>query len=454
MSAALLVPPYSAEAEHSVLGSLLLDANACDQIGALRAEHFYNEANRLIFDEILAMLAAGRPADVVTVAESLDARGLSERTGGLAYLGELAQNTPTAANAGRYAQIVIARSMERRLLAAADFINAKVRGAGTTAEKLSAAQAAVMEISEASAPKQPRLLRDVLVSAVETLEARSAGSVKALSTGYDDLDAKLGGGLRGGNLIIIAGRPSMGKTSLAMNIATNVAGAGTPGGVLSLEMSDIELTDRIIASVGRVPLSDVIAGRLDGESGDRMLIAVEKLRDLPLAIDDQGGLTLFEAVSKARSIRRRNGLGLLVVDYLQLMAGDGDNRNAQLEPITRGLKSLAKELDIPVIVLSQLSRKCEERPNKRPMMSDLRDSGAIEQDADVIAFVYRDEQHNQDSPDKGTAEIIIGKNRQGSTGMVRLAYRGELTRFDSLASDWRPAERDQSFARQNRKGFD
>ncbi len=454
MSAPLLVPPHSTEAEHSVLGSLLLDPGACDQIGALRPEYFYAESHRRIFAEILAMLAAGKPVDVVTVAEALEARGLSERTGGLAYLGEIAQNTPSTANAGRYAQIVTDRATERQLLAVADSISATVRGAGTTADKLAAAQAAVMGISEAAAPKQPRLIRDVLVSVVDTLEARASGCVKALSTGYIDLDEKLGGGLRGGNLIIVAGRPSMGKTSLAMNIATNAAAAGTPCGVLSLEMSDQELTDRIIASVGRLPLHDVIAGKLDGETGDRMLFAVERLRNLPLAIDDQGGLTLFDAISKARSIRRRHGLGLLVVDYLQLMAGDGDNnRNAQLEPITRGLKALAKELDIPVIVLSQLSRKCEERNNRRPVLSDLRDSGSIEQDADVVLFVYRDEQYNQESPDKGTAEIIVGKNRQGSTGTVRLAYRGELTRFDDLARDWRPAVRDQPFARK-RRGFE
>lgn len=450
MSAALFIPPHSTEAEHSVLGSLLLDASACDQISALRPEHFYTESHRLIFAEITTMLAAGKPADVVTVAESLEARGLSERTGGLAYLGEIAQNTPSAANAGRYAQIVIDRATERQLLSAADSINATVRGAGTTVEKLMTAQAAVMAISEAAAPKQPRLICDALISTVETLEARAAGKVEAQPTGFADLDAQLSGGLRSGNLVIVAGRPGMGKTSLATNIGLHAAQAGKVVALLSMEMSEQEITDRLIAQIGRVSLADVIAGRLEGESGDRMLTAVSQLRDIPLVLDDQGGLTLFDAVSKARSIRRRHGLDLLVIDYLQLMSGSGDNRNSELEQVTRGLKALAKELVIPIVLLSQLSRKCDEQ-RRRPVMSDLRDSGAIEQDADVIMFIYRDEVYNPDSFDKGTAEILVSKNRQGAPGVVRLMYRGAFTRFDDLAHNWSPAQRDQPFARKLRR---
>lgn len=443
---------YSPEAEQSVIGSLLIQPDVADQCGALRPDHFFAEGHRLVFAEIQAMIAAGQPVDVVTVAEQLDLKGLSEQTGGLAYLGDVVGNTPTAANAGRYAQTVIGKAMERQLLAAADTIRGTVEGAGTTAEKLAAAQAAVMGISEASAVRHPRAMRDVLASVVATLEARSTGQVKALPTGFADLDDKLSGGLRGGNLVIVAGRPSMGKTSLATNIGLAAAESGQTAGLLSMEMSDQELTDRMIAQVGSVSLHDVVTGNLSGDAGERMLYAVDRLRDLPVVIDDQGGLTLFDVVSKARSIRRRHGLGLLVVDYLQLMSGDGDNRNAQLEPITRGLKALAKELDIPVIVLSQLSRKCEDRPNRRPVMSDLRDSGAIEQDADVILFVYRDEVYHPDSPDKGTAEIVIGKNRQGSTGVVRLAYRGACTQFADLSLDWQPAFREG--ATKKRRGFD
>lgn len=434
---------HSPEAEASVIGALLLDPSAADQIGSLRPAHFFAEHNRLIMGEILAMIAAGKPVDAVTVAEEIHDAGLSERTGGLAYLGELVANTPSARSIGRYAGTVIGKALERQLLAASETIREAVAGVGSSSEKLAAAQAAVMSISEAVASRSPRVMREVLISAAEALEARSGGQVRCLPTGFVDLDRQLSGGLRPGNVVILAGRPAMGKTSLAVNVAYHVARDGGAALVLSMEMSEQELADRLIAQAGGVYLSDVLAGKMDGEPGDRIMAAVGMLQNLPLVIDDQGGLTLFDVASKARSVRRNHGLSLLVIDYLQLMSGDGDSRNQQLDAMTRGLKSLAKELDIPIIVLSQLSRKCEERTNRRPIPSDLRDSGAIEQDADVILFVYRDEIYNENSAEKGTAEILIAKNRQGATGMVRMAYQGCYTRFADLAPGWQPEAREE-----------
>lgn len=442
---------YSPEAEQSVIGGLLLDSCAADSLGGLRPEHFYTESHRIIFAEIMRMVAEGHPVDVVTVAESLEVRGLSEQTGGLAYLGDLAQHTPSARNVGRYAKTVISKSLERQLLGAADTIRETVSGTGPTHEKLMAAQHAVMAITEAATPKSPRLMRDVLVPVVDTLERRAAGERGGLPTGFADLDQTLTGGLKPGNLVIIAGRPGMGKTSLAVQMAYGTSIESNPALVLSMEMSDGELTDRLIALAGNVPLHEVLAGNMAGEAGERILFGVQRLRDLPLVIDDQGSLTLFDVSTKARSVKRKHGLSLLVVDYLQLMQGDGeDNRNQQIEQISRGLKGLAKELEIPVVALSQLNRSLEQRVNKRPLPSDLRDSGSLEQDADVILFVYRDEVYHADSPDKGTAEIIVAKNRQGKTGTVRLAFRGHTTSFADLAPGWTPAYREEK--KPTRKG--
>lgn len=444
---------HSPESEQSVIGGLLLDASAIDRISALRPQHFFAEAHRAIFGAILAMSAESQPIDAVTVAERLEADGKSEATGGLAYLGQIAANTPSARNIGRYAQQVIDKATERALLSAADDIRSVVTGTGLTRDKLAQAQATVMAITEAAETKQPQTLREVLTKTVDVLMRRGEGGAHALPTGFDDLDAKLSGGMRAGNLIIVAGRPGMGKTSIAVDVALNVAKAGTPALVCSMEMADTELADRLIANVGRVPLDAVLRGDMAGENGDRIMSAVHQLHDLPMIIDEQGGLTLFDVASKARSTKRKHGLGLLVVDYLQLMDGDGDSRNQQIEQITRGLKALGKELGIPIIALSQLSRKCDERTNRRPIPSDLRESGAIEQDADVILFVYRDEIYNPDSPDKGTAELIVGKNRQGSTGTLRLGYIGEQTRFVPLAHGWAPAVVEQPQPKR-RRGFD
>lgn len=447
---------HSQDSEQSILGALLLDPVSIDNIGALKPGHFYDEAHRIILAEIMAMVAAGKPVDVITVAEELHDHGNDERTGGLSYLGSLVENTPSSRSIRRYAEIVVGKALERQLLAASETIKEIVESTGSTNEKLTSAQSAVMSISESVASRQPKIMAEVLVSAVDTLEKRSGGNIRCLATGFSDLDRQLSGGLRPGNLIVLAGRPAMGKTSLAVNIGYKVARENVPVLVLSMEMPEQELADRLISQAGAVYLSAILAGDMEGENGERIMAGVGKLSGIPLVIDDQGGLNLFDVASKARSVKRKHGLGLLVIDYLQLMSGEGskkDNRNQEIEQITRGLKALAKELDIPIVALSQLSRKCEERTNKRPMNSDLRESGAIEQDADVILFVYRDEEYNPHSPDKGTAEIIISKNRQGQNGMVRMIYQGCYTRFDDLAPGWQPAHQEESKPPARKRGM-
>jgi len=443
---------HSEESEQSVLGALLHDPESSDRLGALKPEHFFTEANRTVFTQILTMIGAGRPVDIITVAEEIESKGFSEQTGGLAYLGNLVANTPGAANIGRYAQIVVGKALERQLIGAAQTITETVSGSGTTTEKLTVAQSAVMSITEAVASKEPRLMREVLLSAAETLEQRGSGQVSAMPTGFVDLDRTLAGGLRPGNVIVVAGRPAMGKTALAVNIAYQVARAGNTALVLSMEMQEQELADRLIAQAGSVYLSDVLAGNMEGDSGDRIMAAVGALHDLKIVIDDQGGLTLFDVAQKARTTKRKHGLHVLVVDYIQLMSGDGDGRVNEIATISRGIKALAKELEIPIVLLSQLSRNCESRPNRRPMMSDLRDSGSIEQDADVILGVYRDEVYNEQSPDRGTAEIIVLKNRQGQTGLVRMSYQGCYTRFNDLEHGWSPAPT-QAAAPKRRRGM-
>lgn len=446
---------HSIESEHAVLGALLLPgSNAIDKIGKLKPSHFFNESHRIIFGEIVKMAAEGNSIDPVTVAENLDAAGQSEKTGGLAYLGELVNNTPSAANCANYAQFVIDKALERELVAAADKIQSIASGVGSTQDKLTASQSAIMSITETADPQKPKHIREVLIRTVAAIERRGGGSDDAMSTGFHEIDEKLSGGLRRGNLGVIAGRPSMGKTSLAGCIAFNAASRGIPTLFLSMEMADTELADRLIAIAGQVPLNDILAGNIKGETGELILAGTGRLDELPLIIDEQGGLSYFDIASKARSVRRQHGLGLLIVDYLQLASGDGDNRNSQIESITRGLKALAKELQIPIIVLSQLNRKVEERPNKRPMLSDLRESGAIEQDADFVLMCYRDEYYNPDSPDVGTAEILVVKNRQGATGMARLAYIANQTRFQSLDKNWRPLVVDKPYSAKSRKGFD
>jgi replicative DNA helicase len=440
------VPPNSVEAEQSVLGGLLLENGAWDRIGDFLGESdFYRADHRLIWRHISKMVELSRPADALTVAESLERSNELEEVGGLSYIAALAQNTPSAANIRRYAEIVRERAVMRQLAAVGAAIadSAYNPGGKEPAQLLDEAESKVFEIAEAgSRGKQgflamPQLLTQV-VERIDMLYNRdNTSDVTGVPTGYTDLD-EMTSGLQPGDLVIIAGRPSMGKTALSLNIAENVAlEAGLPVAVFSMEMAATQLVMRLIGSLGRLDQHRLRTGRLQDDDWQRLTQAVGRLNECPMHIDETPALNALEVRARARRLHRQYGkLGLIVLDYLQLMSSSsqGENRATEISEISRGLKALAKELNVPVVALSQLNRSLEQRPNKRPVMSDLRESGAIEQDADVILFIYRDEVYNPDSPDKGVAEIIIGKQRNGPIGTVRLTFRGENTRFENYAN--------------------
>ena len=434
MNAELRVPPHSIEAEQSVIGGILLDSAALDSVGGLKHTHFYRADHRVLFATLQRMSAENKQIDAVTVAEALDEAGQSESTGGLAYLGELACNTPSASNIGSYAKIVTDRAIERQLLAANADIEGIIRGQGETRDKLHRAQSAIMAITEQAQPRQPRLVCEALGSFVNTLSDRESGKARGIPTGFTALDAKLR--VQPGDVVVIAARPSMGKTALALQIATHFAETGTPTGVFSMEMSESQLIDRLVSSIGRVVMDSVLSGRMVGDDGDRIMAAAGKLQDLPLVIDDQPGLTVHELTAKARTMKRKFGVKALVVDYIGLMSSTQENRVQAIGEISRGVKGLAKELQVPIFLLAQLSRKCEERTDKRPILSDLRDSGDIEQDADAVLMIYRDEYYRPETADKGVAEILIRKNRQGALGLAPLAFIGDNVRFENLAYNW------------------
>lgn len=442
------LPPHSVEAEQSVLGGLLLEASALDKITDLMtADDFYRQEHRLIFRQIVRLSEQAKPVDVITVAEALEIAGELDKVGGLPYLGGLAQNVPSAANIRRYGEIVRERSIMRKLAeVGTDIASSAYNPTGRdAAQLLDEAESKVFEIAEAgSKGKQgfiamPPLLSQV-VERIETLYARDNPSdITGTATGFTDLD-RMTSGLQPGDLVIIAGRPSMGKTALAINIAENVAmDSKLPVAIFSMEMAATQLAMRMLGSVGKLNQHDLRTGRLQDDDWGRLTHALGRLNDAPIHIDESAALSSLDLRARSRRLHRQNnGLGLIVVDYLQLMSSNtgkaSENRATEISEISRSLKALAKELHVPVIALSQLNRSLEQRPNKRPVMSDLRESGAIEQDADLILFIYRDEVYNSDSPDKGKAEIIIGKQRNGPIGMVPLAFRGEYTRFDNLAS--------------------
>ena len=441
------LPPHSVEAEQSVLGGLLLDTSALDRVADLvTADDFYRQEHRLIFRQIVRISEMAKPVDVITVAEALEIAGELDKVGGLSYLGSLAQNVPSAANIRRYGEIVRERSIMRKLAeVGADIASSAYNPTGRdAAQLLDEAESKVFEIAEAgSHGKQgfvpmPPLLTQV-VERIETLYARDNPSdITGTATGFTDLD-RMTSGLQGGDLIIVAGRPSMGKTAFSINIAENVAmDSKLPVAIFSMEMGATQLALRMLGSVGKLNQHDLRTGRLQDDDWGRLTHALGKLHDAPIHIDESAALSALDLRARSRRLHRQcGGLGLIVVDYLQLMSSNAgkasENRATEISEISRSLKALAKELHVPVIALSQLNRGLEQRPNKRPVMSDLRESGAIEQDADLILFIYRDEVYNSDSPDKGKAEIIIGKQRNGPIGKVELAFRGEYTRFDNLA---------------------
>jgi replicative DNA helicase len=444
----LRVPPNSVEAEQSVLGGLLLDNGAWDRIADLvSAEDFYRFDHRLIYAAISKLVERSRPADVVTVFEQLQTEGKAQEVGGLQYLNSLAQETPSAANIRRYAEIVRDRAILRQLITVADDIATTALNpqGKETKSILDEAESKVFQISEAGSRGQTgfqdiqSLLGQVLTRVDELYHRDHGSDVTGTPTGFVDLD-KMTSGLQAGDLVIVAGRPSMGKTAFSINIAEYVAvDYGLPVAVFSMEMGGAQLAMRMLCSVGRIDQGRVRTGRLIDEDWTRLTAAMEKMQDAQIFIDETPALNSLEVRARSRRLARQYGkLGLVVIDYLQLMSspnsGGGENRATEISEISRSLKALAKELGCPVIALSQLNRSLEQRPNKRPVMSDLRESGAIEQDADLIMFIYRDEVYNPDSPDKGTSEIIIGKQRNGPIGTVRLTFLGPLTKFENFTS--------------------
>lgn len=440
----LRVPPHSVEAEQAVLGGLMLDNRAWDQVAdRLVEDDFYRHDHRLIFRAIESLAEAAKPCDVVTIGEWLEKQELLDEAGGLIYLGALAKDAPGAANIRAYADIVRERSVLRQLIRTGnDIAQAAFSPEGRdVSELLEVAEQRVFEIAEKGSRGKKGFvgIRKLLTAAVERIDTlfHSDSHITGIPTGIGKFD-EMTAGLQRGDLVIVAGRPSMGKTSFAMNIAEHAAiREKVPTAVFSMEMPGEQLALRLISSLGRIDQSKVRTGKLDDEDWPRITSAVTLMSEAPIFIDDTPALTPTEMRARARRLKREHGLGLIVVDYLQLMQvhGTKENRATEISEISRGLKALAKELEVPVIALSQLNRGLEQRQDKRPIMSDLRESGAIEQDADVIVFIYRDEVYNEDSPHKGTAEVIIGKQRNGPIGMVRTAFLGRFTRFENLAPE-------------------
>jgi replicative DNA helicase len=441
-----LTPPHSIEAEQAVLGALLIDGSAWDQVADIVvAADFYRPDHSLIYEALGSLVTMGRPGDVVTVSEQLERLGKLEEAGGLAYLGTLARDTPTAANVRAYASIVHERALLRSLIEAGRAIAASVfSDDGLTARELvDRAEARVFEIAEAGTRLGSGAVRvgNLLPTLIDKIDEwhTNPNKLRGLATGFTDFDHKTGG-LRGGDLIVIAGRPSMGKTTLAVNIAEYAAvnpDIKASVAIFSMEMPSEQLVTRMLSSIGHVPLNSIRTGRISDDDWVRITSATSQLSEARIFIDESPGLTPTELRARARRIKREHGLNLVVVDYLQLMQvpGSKENRATEIAEISRGLKALAKELDVPVIALSQLNRSVEQRTEKKPVMSDLRESGAIEQDADMILLIYRDEVYDKNTTKKGIAEIDLAKHRNGEIGMFLLTFQGQFTRFVNFAPD-------------------
>ena len=440
----LKIPPHSNEAEQAVLGGVFLDPDTWVQVSErLRPEDFYRKNHQIIFKAIYALDEENQPFDLVTVGEWLEDNKQLDEAGGLGYLTSLADSTPSASNMSSYTEIVRKRSILRQLIHATSEITDSVfNPSGRSSDEiLDFAEQTVFEIAEQElrGKKKYHLIKDLLVSTLDRIDElfHKKSHITGVATGFDDFDRKTAG-LQKSDLIIIAGRPSMGKTAFAVNIAEHAAIKDKLSvAIFSMEMSGEQLAMRIMSSLGRIDQHKVRTGRLDDNDWPRLTSAVEILKDARLFIDDTPALTPAELRARCRRISRENGLDMIIVDYLQLMQvpGTKENRATEISEISRSLKAMAKELSVPVVALSQLNRSLEQRPNKRPMMSDLRESGAIEQDADVIVFIYRDEVYDEESNDKGTAEVILGKQRNGPIGMVRLAFLGQYTRFEDYVAE-------------------
>ncbi|ARP89808.1 replicative DNA helicase [Bordetella genomosp. 9] len=429
----LAIPTHSVESEQCVLGALLLDNRAWERLdGQLSAADFYRHDHRLIFAAIESLLDQGMPADVLTVFDVLSGKGEAEKAGGLVYLNDIAQGVPSSANIRRYAEIVRAHRVRRDVMTLGHDIAALAVG-GDADSLVEQATGMVMALADTrAAGRDPVAIGDLLSGVLDSLQARvdCEGGVSGLATGFADLD-RMTSGLHGGDLVIIAGRPSMGKTTLAVNIAENVSMAGGVAFVVSLEMSASQLAERSIARFGEIDTQRMRSGKLSQDDYTKLTGALGRLQDQNLIIADDAGLSSVSRIRlAARKVLQRKGkLDLMVIDYLQLMRGEGGNRNEELGGITRAIKLLAREMGCPVILLSQLSREVEKRTDKRPIMSDLRESGAIEQDADVVLMAYRDDYYNPESPFKGFAEILIRKQRMGPLGEVFMVFQGQHSRF-------------------------
>ncbi len=442
----LRVPPHSIDAEQSVLGGLLIDNGAFDKIGDVVTDgDFYRDDHRRIFRHVSRLIERGKPADVVTVDEAIKVSEDKDKTGGITYLAALAGNTPSAHNVRRYAEIVRECAVLRKLIEVSTEIadSALNRMGKEVGQLLDEAESKVFQIAEAGARTRQGFIeiQPLLTQVMERIDLLyhkdNPSDITGIPTGYRDLDRETSG-LQPGDLIIIAGRPSMGKTALALNMAEHVAVENKlPVAVFSMEMSGSQLAMRMLGSIGRLDQHKLRTGRLSDDDWNRLTNAVGKLHDAPILVDESGALNALELRARARRLHRQYGsLGLIVVDYLQLMqaTSEGENRATEISEISRSLKSLAKELKVPVVALSQLSRAVEQRTGpKRPIMSDLRESGAIEQDADLILAIYREEVYTPDTPEKGVAEIIILKQRNGPIGTIKLTFLGEYTRFENYA---------------------
>ena len=441
----LRIPPHSQEAEQAVLGGLLLNNEAWDEVAErVGPKDFYRKEHRLIYQVVDQLVEEEKPCDLVTVSQALTHRGELDDVGGMTYLSDLARNTPSAANINAYADIVRERSILRQLIQVSHGIaEQSFNPKGTPSlEILDAAESAIFEIAEQQKKGSgPQDIKTVLKKAVDRIDElyKNKNSLTGLTTGFEELD-KMTSGLQPSDMVVVAGRPSMGKTTFAMNLCENVAlKAHKPVLVFSMEMPADAIVMRMLSSLGRINQTSIRSGRLDQDDWPRITSAIQMLSEQKFFIDDTPALSPLELRTRARRVARECGgqLGMIMIDYLQLMQVPGaDSRVNEISEISRSLKGLAKELNCPVVALSQLNRSLEQRPNKRPVMSDLRESGAIEQDADVIMFLYRDEVYNQDTTEKGIGEVIIGKQRNGPIGTVRVAFRGEYLRFDDLAPEY------------------
>jgi replicative DNA helicase len=440
------IPPHNLDAEASVLGSVLLDSEVLDRLeGLLSADAFYKEAHRKIWEAMVALRARHDPVDLVTLSEELRQGGELENVGGLSYLVGLSEHTPTAAYADYYGRIVAEKWILRKLIAAAgEAMRMAYDEEGSLEEILDKAGRKVLEVSTQGARSDFRSMKELVHETFERIQLlyENKGQVDGVITGFRELDSMIGG-LTNGSLNIIAARPSMGKTSFALTIAQNVAlrGEGAGVAIFSLEMPAVQLVTRMLCSEARIDMNRLRQGQLTDRDFSRLVDVAGRISEAAILIDDTSDLTLMELRARARRLHAQHKLSLIVIDYLQLMSGPGggknggENRQQEIAQISRGLKGLARELNVPVIALSQLSRAVESRPNKRPMLSDLRESGSIEQDADLVMFIYRDEYYNPHSDKAGIAEIIVGKQRNGPTGVVELQFHAQHVRFNDLAKD-------------------